>query len=152
MHEKYINDIIMSNDNSKMEDLKCVLLDAIKYIEKVDANVYNKIEDDIYEIANGHIIDEEMARKWVSKMQPSGRWTLEEIEDIKSRYDTPMDVIPLYAIMNMLYSDMGDIIGEDINDDVLRNYVKGAEDWYYDADSNKTEDEKLYYYLKCIIL
>ena len=93
-----------------------------------------------------------MARKWVSKMQPSGRWTLEEIEDIKSRYDTPMDVIPLYAIMNMLYSDMGDIIGEDINDDVLKNYVKASEDWYYDADAKHTEDEKLYCYLKYIIL
>ena len=152
MYEKYINEIIMSKDDSKMEDLKCILLDAISYIKNADKNVYKNIETDIYEIANGYVLDEQAAIDWVSSMKPSAKWNLEEIRTIKSKYDTPIDLIPLYVIMNMLYSDLGDIIGEDINPDTINKYIKASEDWYYDADSNKTEDEKLYYYHKYIIL
>lgn len=152
MHEKYINDIIMSKDDNKMEELKCVLVDTISHIQNIDPNTYKKIEADIYEIANGYRLDEDAAKEWVNSMQPNAKWTINEIKEIKSKYESPMDIIPLYVVMNMLYSDMGDVIGEEINPETIEKYIKASEDWYYDADSRRTEDEKLYFYYKCVIL
>lgn len=38
-----------------------------------------------------------------------------------------------------------------MTDEVIERYIKAAEDWYYDEDTNKTENEKLYCYWKEIV-
>ena len=75
MHKKYIDKIIMSSDNRKMEELERVLLDTISYIEECDPKIYAKIEDDLYEIAEGKTLNEEKAIDWVSKMKPKAKWS-----------------------------------------------------------------------------
>ena len=151
MHKKYIDKIIQSSDNRKMEDLEEVLLNTISYIEETDQKIYDKIKCDLYEIAEGKKLDKDKAMQWVEQMKPKAIWTYEEIENIKSKFQTDIPTTALYVIMNMLYSDFGDIIGEEMSDDTINRYIKAAEDWYYDADLKIDGDEKLYLYWKCIV-
>ena len=151
MHKKYIDKIIQSSDNRKMQDLEQVLLNTISYIEEVDPTTYDKIECDLYEIAEGKKLDKEKAIDWVDKMKPSANWTYEEIESIKSKFSTDIPITALYVIMNMLFSDFGDILGEEMTDEVINRYIRAAEDWYYDEDLKVDGDEKLYLYWKYIV-
>lgn len=151
MHKEYIDKIIMSGNDSQMHELKEVLVDTITYIKNNDENVYDKIECDLYEIAMGKTITEEKAKEWVNKMIPRAKWTLNDIKQIASKYQLNIPIIPAYVIMNMMYSDFSDVLGENDTNEIIERYIKAAEDWYYDEDAKHTEDEKLYCYWKNIV-
>lgn len=151
MHKEYIDKIIMSGNDNQMHELKEVLVDTISYIKNKDENVYNKIECDLYEIAEGKTLTEEKAKEWVSKMIPRAKWTLNDIKQIASKYQLNIPIIPAYVIMNMMYSDFSDVLGENDTNEIIEKYIKAAEDWYYDEDARHTEDEKLYCYWKNIV-
>lgn len=105
MFRKYIDMIINSSDNRKMHELENVLTDTISYIKNTDEDIYNKIECDLYEIAEGKTLTEEKAKEWVSKMIPKAKWSIGEVEQISKQFETSLPIIPAYVIMNMLYSD-----------------------------------------------
>ena len=151
MHKEYIDKIIMSGNDSQMHELKEVLVDTISYIKNKDEDVYNKIECDLYEIAEGKTLTEEKAKEWVNKMIPRAKWTLNDIKQIASKYQLNIPIIPAYVIMNMMYSDFSDVLGENDTNEIIEKYIKAAEDWYYDEDARHTEDEKLYCYWKNIV-
>ena len=151
MHKEYIDKIIMSGNDNQMHELKDVLVDTITYIKNNDENVYDKIECDLYEIAMGKTITEEKAKEWVNKMIPRAKWTLNDIKQIASKYQLNIPIIPAYVIMNMMYSDFSDVLGENDTNEIIEKYIKAAEDWYYDEDAKHTEDEKLYCYWKNIV-
>lgn len=151
MHREYIDKIIMSGNDNQMRELKDVLVDTISYIKNNDEDTYNKIECDLYEIAEGKVITEEKAIEWVNNMKPKAKWSLDDIEKISKQIEVDLPIIPAYIIMNMLYSHYSDIIGEPNTDEIIDKYVKAAENWYYDEDATKTEDEKLFYYWKIFI-
>ena len=151
MFEKYIDKIINSTDDDKMHQLRNVLSDTILYVKNNDAQTFEKIECDLYEIANGKVLSKEKAIEWVNNMTPKANWSWDEVEQIKNRHQTSLPILPAYTIMNMLFSDFGDVLGEEMTDEVIEKYIRAAEDWYYDEDASKTEDEKLYYYWKCIV-
>lgn len=151
MHEKYIDKIIQSTDNDKMYELRDVLEDMIMYIKNTDEQIYSKIECDLYEIAEGKKLNEEKAMDWVYNMKPNARWTLNDIDNLMSNYEINLPRISAYVVLNMLYSDFSDILGEDLNEETINRYIKAAEDWYYDEDAYRTEDEKIYYYWKYIV-
>lgn len=151
MHKEYIDKIIMSGNDEQMRDLKEVLVDTITYVKNNDENVYDKIECDLYEIAMGKTITEEKAREWVSKMIPKAKWSLNDIKKVATNYQLNIPIIPAYVIMNMLYSDFSDVLGENDTNETIERYIKAAEDWYYDEDAKHTEDEKLYCYWKNIV-
>ena len=151
MYELYINKIINSSDDEKMRDLRNVLSDTIAYIKNKDKETFNKIECDLYEIAEGKVITKEKAIEWVNNMKPKAKWSLDDIEKISKQMEVDLPIIPAYIIMNMLYSHYSDIIGEPNTDEVIDKYVRAAENWYYDEDATKTEDEKLFYYWKIFI-
>ena len=151
MHKEYIDMIINSTDDNKMHQLKDVLVNTISYISTVDPKIYKQIEDDLYEIVEGKKLNKEKAIQWVNSMVPRGKWSFAEAERIKNTHQTDLPLIAIYIIMNMLYSDSSDVIGEEINEETINKYIKAAEDWYYDEDATHTEDEKLYYYKKYIV-
>ena len=151
MHKEYIDKIIMSGNDDQMRDLKEVLVDTITYVKNNDENIYNKIECDLYEIAEGKILTEEKAKEWVSKMIPRAKWTLNDVKQLALRYQLNMPIVPAYVIMNMMYSDFSDVLGENDTNEIIERYIKAAEDWYYDEDASHTEDEKLYCYWKNIV-
>lgn len=151
MHTYYIDKIIKSDDSKKMEKLKTLLVDTITYLKGTDYDKYEDIECKLYEIVEGKKLTEEKAIEWVESMIPKARWTLEEIKDLKTKKEINVPDIPTYVIMNMLYSDFGDVLGEEMTDATIDKYIKATEDWYYDEDAIKTEDEKLYCYWKNIV-
>lgn len=151
MHKEYIDKIIMSGNDDQMRDLKEVLVDTITYVKNNDENIYNKIECDLYEIAEGKILTEEKAKEWVSKMIPRAKWTLNDVKQLALKYQLNMPIVPAYVIMNMMYSDFSDVLGENDTNEIIERYIKAAEDWYYDEDARHTEDEKLYCYWKNIV-
>ena len=151
MHREYIDKIIKSSDNRKMEELEDVLISTIDYLMTHDKKIYEQVECDLYEIAEGKKLSEEKAIEWVESMRPKSRWTLQEVEKITNRFPTTLPLIPAYVIMNMLFSDFGDVLGEEMTDENLERYLRAAEDWYFDEDASKTEDEKLYCYWKSIV-
>ncbi len=151
MHKEYIDKIIRSGNDNQMHELKEVLVDTISYIKNYNEDVYNKIECDLYEIAEGKTLTEEKAKEWVSKMIPRAKWTLNDIKQIASKYQLNIPIIPAYVIMNMMYSDFSDVLGENDTNEIIEKYIKAAEDWYYDEDARHTEDEKLYCYWKNIV-
>lgn len=151
MHEKYIEKIIQSSNDDKMYELRDVLEDMISYIKNTDKETYDRIECDLYEIAEGRTLNEEKAKDWVYSMKPKAKWNLNDIDNIKEQYNISLPRIPAYVIMNMLFSDFSDVLGEEMTDEVIQRYIKAAEDWYYDEDACQTEDAKLYYYWKYIV-
>lgn len=151
MHTYYIDKIVKSDDNKKMEELRQLLIDTITYLKGTDYDKYKDIECKLYEIVEGRKLTEEKAIEWVESMIPKSKWTLEEIKDLKKKKEVNVPDIAAYVIMNMLYSDFGDVLGEEMTDSTIDKYIKATEDWYYDEDAIKTEDEKLYCYWKNII-
>lgn len=151
MFKDYIDEIVKSSDNNKMEELEDVLVDTIYYVKNKDAKTFDKIECDLYEIAKGKTLSKEKAIEWVQNMHPRAKWTLQDVEKVTNKFPTTLPIIPAYVIMNMLFSDFGDVLGEEMTDEVIERYLKAAEDWYFDEDASKTEDEKLYYYWKFIV-
>ena len=151
MFKDYIDEIVKSSDNAKMKELEDIFTDTIYYIKNTDPKTFEKIECDLYEIARGKVITKDKAIEWVESMKPKSRWTLQEIEKITNRFPTTLPLIPAYVIMNMLFSDFGDVLGEEMTDENLERYLRAAEDWYFDEDASKTEDEKLYCCWKSIV-
>lgn len=143
MHTYYIKEIINSNDNKKMEQLREVVEKAITDLKYVDYAKYEDIECKLYEIIEGKKLNEEKAREWVARMEPMAMWSMEDIKQIKENQKVDIPLVDLYALMNMLHSDYENIIGTDTG-----KYVEFAKDWYNDIDSSKKGSEKLYCYWK----
>lgn len=151
MHTYYIDKIIESDDSKKMNALKDLYLDTITYLKGTDHAKYDDIECKLYEIVEGKKLSEDIAKEWVTSMIPAAKWTMPETDSVRSKYNIDIPSVDFYVLMNMLYSDFGDVIGEEINNDILEKYIKLTEDWYYDEDVNKNGAEKLYCYWKTMI-
>lgn len=151
MPEQYIDKIIMSTDDQKMHSLKNVLLDIITYTKYNNPDIYEKIECDLYEIAEGKILSMQKAQEWVNNMIPKAKWSIKDIEKLINSNKISMPLVPAYTIMNMLYSDFSDVLGEEMTEEIIDRYIKAAEDWYYDEDARNTEQAKLYMYWKNIV-
>ena len=142
---EYIDKIIESNEPDKMVELKKLLIDTILYLKETDCDKYRSIVHKLYEIVEGKKLTEKKAKEWVGSMIPLARWTMEETDKVKSEYKVDIPSIDFYALMNMLYTDYSNTIGENLD-----MYVKLAKDWYNDIDA-KNGAEKLYCYWKYIV-
>ena len=139
----YIDKIIASDDRAKMEELRKIYKETLDYIKATDLQKYREIECSLYEIVEGKRLNEEKALKWVSEMNPSAKWTMEDTTRVKEEMRVDIPSVDFYVLMNMLYSDFGKSVGDDVE-----TYVKLARDWYYDEDTKKDGGEKLYCYWK----
>lgn len=141
----YIEKIIESNSKEKMEQLKEVLVDAISYLKDNDYDKYRSIECKLYEIVEGKKLNEQKAKEWVENMKPAYKWTMQDTNQVRDSYRIEIPQTDFYALMNMLYTDYNNAIGDNVE-----TYVKLAQDWYFDEDSSKQGSEKLYCYWKMI--
>ena len=141
----YIDKIIASNDNIKMEQLKEVLVDTIDYLKETDPKKYHSIECRLYEIVEGKKLNEKKAKEWVGNMIPLARWTMEETNKVREENKVDIPAIDFYVLMNMLYTDYSKTLGDN-----AETYIKLSKDWYFDDDVSKDGSEKLYCYWKMI--
>lgn len=132
----------------KMNELFIELLDdSMEY----DKDMYDYAKCEIYELAYGKKISEEMADEWVNNLNPSGKWSIDEISNVVKSYNLGIPIIDAYIIMNMLYSDSSNVYGDGNSEESLEMYIDGTKDWYFDKDSYDGS-EKLYNYWKYIVL
>jgi hypothetical protein len=141
-------------DNGRLEDmheLSDMLEDTIEMLKEYYPEEYKKYQMQLYEMAYGEILCDELKIEWVKNMRPEARWNIEEIEDIYQRYGLEMPLYSFFVIMNMLYSDLGRALGEVNNNDSLTKYIQATKDWYFDEDARNTQEVKLYNYWKYIV-
>ena len=87
-----------------------------------------------------------MEENWVSSLKPMAKWTKEEVAKVTSgRGLKPLEA---YVLMNMLYSDMKNVLGTGDDEDSLKKYIQATKDWLSDEDAS---ENKLYNYYKYII-
>ena len=105
----------------------------------------------LYKMAYGNKLPDSIKIRWVENMRPSGRWQIQDMQDIYSRYGVDMPLYSLYVIMNMLYSDMKRVIGEVNSEEDVLKYIQASNDWYYDEDAKNTQEAKLTAYWENVV-
>lgn len=146
MHKKLIEKM---KERSSKEDLMCLadIADmALDTMKESNHEFYEHLESLMYETVYGKVISEEMAEDWVSKLKPMAKWTKEEIANAIS--GTGLKPLEAYVVMNMLYSDMKNVLGTGDDEDSLKKYIQATKDWLSDEDAS---ENKLYNYYKYII-
>lgn len=149
--EEIIQRIIDNGNIQDMHTLSEILEDTMEIIEKYDEECYKEYEMELYTMAYGKKLPDKIKFEWVKNMKPIARWGLEEIKDIYSRYDIDIPLYSFFVIINLLYSDMKNSLGQIENEEDLTKYIQATNDWYYDEDAKNTEEAKLLAYWKHIV-
>ncbi len=142
--KEYLDRII---DNDKLEDmhkLSDIFEKTMEHLEKCDKNAFDKYEMELYEMANGKVLNQKMAEKIVNNMRPYGmKWTIDEIDEIKKQYGfNNLRTIDTYIVVNSAYNDFQDIFG-----DKIEMYIRYARDFIEDEDA---KDGKVFLYFTTI--
>lgn len=141
MHKHYLEHINFEHHRDKIEDIIDMLMCETK--EK-DEKLYNHVEMELYEMAYGKKIAENMADEWVHNMKPMGKhWTMDETTNAMYNLGYSLDQIDFFVVANMMYNDYYNLVKED---ETLA--LKMAEDWLKDVDA---KEDKLYNYWKHVI-
>lgn len=144
MIRKYIDKIA---DNGKIEDMKelgDMLSEVIYEMKDAHPEEYHEYKMELYEMAYGKKINEEMAEKWIKEMKPIGmHWTKEETTNAMQSLGYNVDTTDFFVVANMMYNDYYDLVKED---ETLA--LKLAYDWLRDEDA---KEDKLYCYWKHIV-
>ena len=141
MHKNHLKNINFEHYRDKIEDIIDMLMCEI---EDKEERLYNHIEMELYELAYGKKISEEMAEHWVQKMKPNGKhWNMDETSNAMYSLGYNLDPIDFFVVSNMIYNDYYNLVKE--NEELA---LKMAEDWLKDTDA---KDDKLYNYWKYIV-
>lgn len=130
-------------DNVQMEMVHDIMLNMSDYIKEISEEKYDCYWLQLYEIAYGEKLSQEMAECWVNSMRPYAKWSMEETNEVISAKSLRVDPIEFYVVMNMMYSDYGEMIPFDLD-----TYIRLSIAWLQDADAG---EHKLYNYWKYII-
>lgn len=142
--QKYIKDIINSDNATKKEklnDMFSEIMERMKYKNPCD---YKEKEKELYEIAEGKVLNKEKASEIIKKMKPKGqKWTLEETESVRISYNY-VDIRPIdfWVVMNMAYNDYYNLMKDNIE-----MYAKFSELFIKDEDA---DENKVYNYFMSI--
>lgn len=139
----YIRKIVDGGNREYMEELSDMLDKIICSMKEAHPKEYNKYKNELYEMANGKKITEDMAKEWVYKMNPVGEyWNIDETTNAMRQLNYNLDPVDFYTVSNMMMNDYNDLVK---NDETLA--LKMAKDWLNDIDA---VDNKLYEYYKYI--
>lgn len=143
---EYISKI---GENKKIEDMQKLgdmLADIIYDMKESHHELYEKYKMELYIMANGRVLTDDMKREWVKEMKPMAKWTEEEVKSVVSQYGIKVPYMSAYVILNMLYSDMKNALGSGDDEESLKIYLQATNDWYFDEDSKVDGEEKLFNY------
>ena len=144
MIRKYIEKIGEKRNVEDMEKLGDILSDIIYETKEAHPELYEKYKLELYEMAYGKKISEEMGEKWVKEMQPVGlHWTMEETTNAMQSLGYSFNTVDFFIVANMMYNDYFDLVKDD---ETLA--LKLPKDWLDDKDA---KEDKLYCYWKYII-
>ena len=144
MIKQYIEKISESKDTYKMNRLGEMLEELIYDLKDTRNDEYEEFKGELYELAYGKKISEEMAKKWVKDMKPIGEyWTMEKTTSVLQNSGYNFSPIDFYVVANMMMNDYNDLTKED-----EELAIEMAYDWLNDVDA---KDNKLYCYWKHIV-
>jgi len=149
--EEYIEKIVDNGKIEDMEELSDMLEDTMEIIERYDKECYKEFEMKLYVLANGKVLTDNMKREWVKEMRPMSKWTEEEVKNIVSQYGFEVPYMSAFVILNMLYSDMKSAFGDGNDEESLKRYLRGTNDWYFDEDAKVDGEQKLFNYKMYIV-
>jgi len=142
MDIKYYVEKIMASDNqNKKDELFDMITSIIDCWEDEDKR---ELENQLYEIAEGKILNEEKAELLIKAMKPSGmKWTLGDTNNVKAQYGYE-DIRPVdfWIVMNSAWNDYNNLFKDNIE-----YYAKYSYDFIKDEDA---VDDKVYYYFTMI--
>jgi len=136
-YKKYITKILSSGDTDKIEEMS----EYMEYIiDMVGDRELEKVEQKLYEIAEGKVLNEDMAKEIIEDMKPYGmKWTLTDTEGVRGNYGySDIRPVDFWIVMNSAYNDYHDLFEENIE-----WYAKFSKDFIIDPDAI---DEKVYCY------
>ena len=89
-----------------MEYIECLLDDFVHDLKTENYTEYKSLELDLYKMAYGEHLNEELALEWVSEMENKDgtkgqHWSVGQT----SQYAGEFNKCDWYAVMNMMYSD-----------------------------------------------
>jgi len=142
MEIRHYVDKIMASDNQEKKD---ALLDMISsIIDCWEEEDKKELENQLYEIAEGKVLNEEKAESLIKAMKPSGmKWTLGDTNGVKAQYGYD-DIRPVdfWIVMNSAYNDYYDLFKDNVE-----YYARYAHGFIKDEDA---VDDKVYYYFTMI--
>lgn len=141
MHKIYLEKIDLNMHKSKIEDIIDMLMCDAK---NNDHELYEHIEGEMYEMAYGKKISEEVALNWVESMKPYGqKWSMEETTRAMRDRGWNLDPVDFYVVANMMFNDYNNIVLDNVE-----LALELAKDWLKDTDA---KEHKLYNYYKYIV-
>ena len=137
----YVDKIMASDNQGKKDELIDMISSIIDCWEDEDKK---ELENQLYEIAEGKILNEEKAKSLISAMRPNGmKWSLDETNSVKAQYGYD-DIRPVdfWIVMNSAYNDYYDLFKDNVE-----YYARYAHSFIKDEDA---VDDKVYYYFTMI--
>ena len=144
---EYIEKIGDNKNVEDMEKLGDMLAEIIYKTKECHPDIYEEYKMRLYTMAYGKVLTRDMAEHWVESMQPKGKWDFDTTTAVRNQYNIKdISEIAFYVVMNMLYSDMSNVLGDGETQESIDKYVQATKDWLDDADVTGNGEEKLYNY------
>lgn len=147
MHEvkKMIQKIANDGNINEMEELSDILDEVICVIKDYDEQLYEKYKMELYRMAYGDKLNEEMAEKIVSKMEPyKMRWSLDETRSMQEEYGImDIDEYDFFVVINSAFNDFRNLFEDNID-----MYIRYTEDFINDEDA---KEGKVFRYFTTIV-
>lgn len=142
--KEYIARIIANGNSRDMEELSDMLDKAIYKVKDCDQEWYDKKCMKLYTMAYGKVLNEEMARDIIMKMEPYHmHWSLEQTKEVQVQKGlNGIRSVDFWIVMNSAYNDFHDLFGDDLD-----MYVKYSKNFIIDADG---KDDKVFLYYTTI--
>lgn len=142
--KEYLEKIIEKGDRKDMEELSDMLDKAIYKVKDCDPEWYDKKCMKLYTMAYGKVLNEEMAKDIISKMEPYHmHWTLEQTRQVQVQNGlNNIRDIDFWVVMNSAYNDFHDLFEDNID-----MYVKYTKNFILDKDG---KEDKVFLYFTTI--
>ena len=145
MKIKEMLDVII--DKGKSEDmykLNNMLNELICDLKEQNPELYQEYKMDLYKIAYGKVLNQEMAEDIITSMNPYHmKWSLDETRQVQSQYDLErIRDIDFWVVMNSAYNDFRDLFDEDIE-----AYARYTKNFIIDKDA---KEDKVFLYFTAI--
>ena len=110
--KKYIKKIISSDDDKKKDELTHWMCEILEHMD----NDLEDVERELYEMAEGRVLNEEKAKHLIEQMKPYGmKWTLEDTEGVRKQYGyEDLRPVDFWIVMNSAYNDYNDLFKDNV--------------------------------------
>jgi hypothetical protein len=145
MHSEYIQKIIDSANPQKIKELIDLVKELISEMKEPHYEKYCEIENKLYEISEGKVLNEEKAKHIIDSMKPYGmKWSMDETEQVRTNYGyTDIRPVDFWIVMNSAYNDYKDLFNDEIDKYAMFSYA-------FINDEDAGEDKVYNYFTKIV--